>query len=37
VVMPFARVMEGDRPQARALVGGLIAVAGVIALRMVTR
>jgi drug/metabolite transporter (DMT)-like permease len=36
VVMPFARYMEGDRVPPRALIGGLIAVAGVIALTMVT-
>jgi drug/metabolite transporter (DMT)-like permease len=36
VVMPFARYMEGDRVQPRSLIGGIIAVAGVIALTKVS-
>jgi drug/metabolite transporter (DMT)-like permease len=34
VVIPFALVFEGERPTARSLVGGAIAVAGVIALAL---
>ena len=34
VVIPFALVLEGERPTARSLVGGAIAVAGVIALAL---
>lgn len=32
VVIPFARVMEGERPRVRSLVGGVIAVLGAAAL-----
>ena len=32
VVIPFARVMEGDRPQVRSLIGGAIAVVGAVVL-----
>jgi drug/metabolite transporter (DMT)-like permease len=32
VVIPFARVMEGERPPARSLIGGAIAVLGAVAL-----
>jgi drug/metabolite transporter (DMT)-like permease len=32
VVVPFAWFFEGDRPSARSLLGGLIAVAGAVAL-----
>ena len=35
VVMPFTYHMEGDRPGGRSLLGGLVAVAGVIALMRV--
>jgi drug/metabolite transporter (DMT)-like permease len=35
VVMPFTFLLEGDRPGARSLAGGLVAVAGVIALTLV--
>jgi drug/metabolite transporter (DMT)-like permease len=34
VVIPFALVLEGERPTAHSLVGGAIAVAGVIALAL---
>jgi drug/metabolite transporter (DMT)-like permease len=34
VIIPFARVLEGERPTMRSLVGGVIAVAGVIALAL---
>ncbi|MBI2924837.1 MAG: DMT family transporter [Verrucomicrobia bacterium] len=36
VVIPFARVMEGETHSARSLVGGLIAVLGAVALTLVT-
>jgi drug/metabolite transporter (DMT)-like permease len=32
VVIPFARVMEGERPRKRSLVGGALAVLGAVAL-----
>lgn len=35
VVIPFARVVEGERPSARSLLGGLIAVIGAAALTVV--
>ena len=35
VVIPFALVVEGERPTLRSFVGGVIAVAGVIALTLV--
>jgi drug/metabolite transporter (DMT)-like permease len=35
VVIPFALVVEGERPTMRSFVGGVIAVAGVIALTLV--
>ena len=34
VIIPFAFVLEGERPTARSLVGGAIAVGGVIALTL---
>jgi drug/metabolite transporter (DMT)-like permease len=34
VIIPFALVLEGERPTARSLVGGAIAVGGVIALAL---
>jgi drug/metabolite transporter (DMT)-like permease len=34
VILPFAFVLEGERPTRRSLVGGAIAVAGVIALAL---
>ncbi len=35
VVIPFSRYIEGDRPTLRSLIGGVIAVAGVVALTLV--
>jgi drug/metabolite transporter (DMT)-like permease len=35
MVMPFTRVMEGERFSKRAIIGGLIAVGGVIGLILV--
>jgi drug/metabolite transporter (DMT)-like permease len=35
VVIPFAWRLEGDRPGGRSIIGGMIAVAGVIALTLV--
>jgi drug/metabolite transporter (DMT)-like permease len=32
VVIPFARIMEGEQPRIRSLIGGAIAVAGAVAL-----
>jgi drug/metabolite transporter (DMT)-like permease len=32
VVIPFARLVEGERPRKRSLVGGAIAVAGAVVL-----
>lgn len=37
VVIPFSFVMEGERPTPRSLAGGLIAVAGVVGLSLVTK
>ncbi len=34
-VIPFAYFMDGDRPSARSLIGGVIAVAGAVALAVV--
>ena len=34
VVIPFALVMEGERPTAQSLIGGAIGVAGVIGLTL---
>jgi drug/metabolite transporter (DMT)-like permease len=34
VIIPFSRYVEGERPTMRSLVGGLVAVAGVVLLRM---
>ncbi len=34
VVIPFAYFLEGDRPGARSLIGGIVAVAGVIGLTL---
>jgi drug/metabolite transporter (DMT)-like permease len=34
VIIPFALVLEGERPTPRSLIGGAIAVAGVIALAL---
>ena len=36
VVIPFARVMEGERPSRRSFLGGLLAVLGAAALAYVT-
>jgi drug/metabolite transporter (DMT)-like permease len=36
VVIPFARVLEGERPSAQSLLGGGIAVAGVVGLTLVS-
>ena len=35
IVIPFAYKIEGDRPGVRSLIGGVIAVAGAIALTVV--
>jgi drug/metabolite transporter (DMT)-like permease len=35
VVIPFAWRLEGDRPGGRSIIGGIIAVTGVIALTLV--
>jgi drug/metabolite transporter (DMT)-like permease len=35
VVIPFARVMENEKVTPRALIGGAIAVAGVVGLALV--
>jgi drug/metabolite transporter (DMT)-like permease len=32
VIIPFSRYVEGERPTKRSLVGGLVAVAGVVLL-----
>jgi len=37
VIIPFARYMEGERPTIRSLIGGVVAVAGVVGLTLVTR
>ena len=37
VIIPFARVMEGERPTLRSLIGAVIAVMGVVALTLVSR
>lgn len=34
VIIPFSRYVEGERPTKRSLAGGLVAVAGVVVLRM---
>jgi drug/metabolite transporter (DMT)-like permease len=34
-VIPFAYFMDGDRPSARSLIGGVVAVAGAVALALV--
>ena len=34
VIIPFARVLEAERPTTRSLIGGGIAVGGVIALAL---
>ena len=34
VIIPFSRYVEGERPTLRSLVGGLVAVAGVVLLRL---
>lgn len=36
VVIPFARAIEGERPNARSIIGGAIAVAGAVTLAFVT-
>jgi drug/metabolite transporter (DMT)-like permease len=36
VIIPFARYMEGERPTIRSLIGGIVAVAGVVGLTLVT-
>ena len=35
VIIPFSRYLEGERPTVRSLVGGLIGVAGAVALAKV--
>jgi len=35
VIIPFSYWLEGDRPSRRSIVGGLIAVSGVVALTLV--
>jgi len=37
VIIPFSHFVEGERPRKRSLIGGVIAVAGVIALRLATK
>jgi drug/metabolite transporter (DMT)-like permease len=37
VVIPFARVMEGERPGIRSLIGGMIAVIGAVILALAAR
>jgi drug/metabolite transporter (DMT)-like permease len=37
VIVPFARIMEGERAPARSLIGGMIAVIGAVALALVSR
>ena len=37
VIIPFSLYVEGERPRRRSLVGGLVAVAGVVLLRMATK
>lgn len=37
VVVPMSRVLEGERPSKRSLVGGVIAVAGAVMLTLVSR
>ena len=34
IVIPFAMLTEGERPSARSLAGGLVAVAGVVAMTL---
>jgi len=36
VIIPFSTVIEGERPGLRSLVGGGIAVAGVVALNLLS-
>jgi len=35
VVIPFAKVVEGEQPTRRSLIGGVIAVIGAVALTIV--
>ena len=37
VIIPFSRYVEGERPRKRSLLGGAVAVAGVVLLRMATK
>jgi drug/metabolite transporter (DMT)-like permease len=37
VIIPFSNVIEGERPRLRSVLGGLIAVVGVIALTLLNR
>lgn len=37
VIIPFARLVEGEKPTRRSLVGGVIAVAGAIVMALATR
>ena len=37
VIIPFARVIEGERPTRRSLAGGVVAVIGVVALTLASR
>lgn len=36
VIIPFSRFVEGEKPRKRSLVGGVIAVAGAVVLRLAT-
>ena len=36
VIIPFSRFVEGERPRKRSLAGGVVAVAGVVLLRLAT-
>ena len=37
VIIPFSRYVEGERPRQRSLLGGAVAVAGFVLLRLATR
>ena len=37
VIIPFSRFVEGERPQKRSLAGGIVAVIGVVVLRLATQ
>ena len=34
VIIPFSRYVEGERPTLRSLAGGVVAVVGVVVLRL---